>query len=121
MKYFAVILVACFLLIICGANAQSTTAPPTASQQSEFQTLKDRIEFFPNPSRGSFKINVKDETLEDFIITIYDLKGTVVFERVFAGLFAGISLDLKLKKPGLYLVKINTDKEQLIEKLLVNP
>ncbi len=122
MKYFVYILVAAFLTVTGDSFSQSVFhADETSNSTLNDKKLKDLIEFYPNPSKGSFKLNIKDEGVDEFNLTIYDLNGSMVFEKTFTGLFAGISFDLKLKKPGLYLVKINTGKDQFVEKILINP
>ncbi len=121
MKYFSIISVALFLFTFSESFSQSL---PTSGDPGTFtleKKLKDYIDFYPNPSNGSFKLNIKEDGLEEFNVTIFDLKGSIVFEKTFKGLFAGISFDMKLKKPGLYLLKINTEKEQMVEKIIVNP
>jgi len=121
MKYLASILVTIFLLATSESFSQSTASTNnTLSNQTE-KKLKDLVDFYPNPSNGSFKLNIKEDGLNEFNVTIYDLKGLVVFEKTFRGLFAGISFDMKLKKPGLYLVKINTGNDQMVEKIIINP
>lgn len=118
MKYFLPISVVVLLLVFCNASAQALQ--PRKNFTFDIDKTK-KIDFYPNPSRGSFKIDIFDKDIKEIKLTIYNLNGLVVFEKVLSGLFPGISLDMKLKKPGLYLVKINTGKENIIEKLLVKP
>ncbi len=121
MKYFASILVTILLFTFSESFSQTTPSHNGASSSPIEKKLKNLVEFYPNPSHGSFKLNIKEDGLDEFNLTIYDLKGTVVFEKTFKGLFAGISFDMKLKKPGLYIVKINTENDQLVEKIIINP
>ena len=102
------------------AQAQSFSTLETTRGADEISPLK-KLEFYPNPSKGSFKISVYDTDIKEIALTIYDLNGSIVFNKVFTGLFPGVSFDMKLKNPGLYLVKINTGKESIIEKLIVKP
>ena len=121
MKYFAAILVIILLFSSSETFSQSISNSDGSPSTKIEKKLSDLVEFYPNPSNGSFKLNVKEDGLEGFNLTIYDLKGSIVFEKTFKGLFAGISFDMKLKKPGLYLVKINTEKDQMVEKIIINP
>lgn len=99
------------------STAQSHLSAESFLPKAE-RSLK-KIEFYPNPSRGSFKINIHDNDIEEIKLTVYDLNGVIVFEKVLSGLFPGVSMDMKLRKPGLYLVKIDTGNENIIEKLLI--
>gem|GEM_PF-2543656 len=121
MKYFLQILVTALLISLGDVYGQSALPGDNTQHTSQIKQLKDVIDFYPNPSRGSFKLNIRENGIEEFNLSIYDLNGSVVFEKVFKGLFAGITFDLKLKKPGLYIIKINTGADQLIEKMLISP
>ena len=119
MKYFLTISVIALLLIFSNVSGQALS--PADLFDTELGKVSKKLEFYPNPSKGSFKINVYDKDIQEIKLTIYDLNGSIVFEKVLSGLFPGVSLDMKLRKAGLYLVKIDTGKENIIEKLVVKP
>ena len=121
MKYFIQILVTLIFLSFGEVKSQSLSNNHSPQVSPHNRSLKDVIDFYPNPSKGSFKLNIKEDGIDEFNLTIYDLNGSKVFEKSFKGLFAGITFDLKLKKPGLYIIKINTGTDQMVEKMLINP
>lgn len=79
-------------------------------------TIGDKILIYPNPTSGNFTIT----QLEQFVggnIEIINLMGQVVFSNIINT--NQMIVDLSKNPKGIYLVKINSDREQVIEKIVL--
>ena len=74
--------------------------------------VEKSISVYPNPVSDFFVI----ENLEDGSqIAVYDLQGTCIGERVSVG--SSFTFDMSPLPSGIYLVRISTDKMNLIKKI----
>lgn len=80
------------------------------SNPSTITTQKStkEITFYPNPLKGStLKINIIDNLVSDYTISIIDLHGKPLFKSQYATGACSIELNSPLN-PGIYILKINT-------------
>ena len=122
MKYFLSLIVVCLFCLANTASAQERSID--SSPGNDFTLGSEEPSFFevyPNPSKGSIQLRILSAQIDQFKLVIYDMHGATVFEKVFTGLFEGLNMDLKLKKPGLYFLKIQTDSNQYVERIVVKP
>lgn len=72
---------------------------------SPIRKQKNRIRLFPNPTSGSFFINMGNNETKDLIIKIFDNKGQLLFYQQFKK-----KQEIEIKdtglKPGVYLIQI---------------
>ncbi len=80
------------------------------------EDIKSEVEIFPNPANEFVQINSKNGLLLESIL-LYDLTGKVILEKEIHDLQTTINTS-ELK--GLYFVKVETERGNLIEKLIVN-
>lgn len=76
-----------------------------------------RFSVYPNPSKGIYNITTDSSFGEKFGLTVYNERGSVVYEeqnsnRRDAGT---ISLDLTSLPPGKYLLKVSSSKKAIVE------
>ncbi len=71
---------------------------------------------YPNPSNGTFNVNVKGE-VESSTIQVLDLSGRAIYR---APAFEQNNVDLVDVVPGMYLLQVIHQKEVLTEKILIN-
>ena len=75
------------------------------------------ITISPNPSNGIFSVNAANLDLIEVEIEIYNLQGTIVYK---ASTFANESIDLSKEPKGIYLLKVNSGKKVLTNKLILD-
>lgn len=76
------------------------------------------ITLFPNPARGQFSIVAENSKYPELSVTITDLYGVAVISRECKGASEYI-FDMRKSPQGTYFVKIKTDKELLVTKLVI--
>ncbi len=64
---------------------------------------------YPNPSNGKFTIIIPwTERAEEYIVSVYDLKGVLVYNKKIEDLSSDLQLDLSELLTGSYIIKILT-------------
>lgn len=92
-------------------TTQDTTGITTIGYNSSL------LQVYPNPTRGSFVVNVAKALPAGATIEVLDITGKVVYNSTLLSLNNTITLDAA---KGLYLVKVNTGAEILTQKLLIH-
>lgn len=70
---------------------------------------------FPNPTKGEVIVNEKNITS----IEVYDLIGQKILSNTYKVETSLINLDLKKEKPGVYFLKIITNKGSTSKKVIL--
>ncbi|MEO9475473.1 MAG: T9SS type A sorting domain-containing protein [Cyclobacteriaceae bacterium] len=81
----------------------------------------ESLDYYPNPSTGSFKLRFKVPQQGELSVKVYDLDGKEVFSRYF-NQFGGTyseSLDLTDQSAGVYLLEVQLDKKRLTRKIVI--
>lgn len=80
--------------------------------------LNDLVTLYPNPNTGNFSLETQNLRIES--IEIYNSIGQVVYQKTIPNTFIS-SFDIQLKQPsnGMYLVKIQTQKGIITQKLII--
>jgi PKD repeat protein len=76
------------------------------------------IYIYPNPATGMFRIEADKLRYPMMQITISNLSGIVVFTREFKG-ESDLLFDMSTSPQGTYFVKVKTEKELLVTKLVI--
>ncbi len=79
--------------------------------------LARNFSIYPNPARGSFTVTNNWKDIQMKRVTLMDISGKSLLTREADGISLGFSTSAL--KPGLYLVKIETSKGDLTQKLVV--
>ncbi len=87
-----------------------------AFEQNEYTTITNDFEVYPNPSNGSFKIDL-DKTNQLNSIEIYSIFGDKVFETTNSN---DKLISVSNLKKGIYLVKVNQNENTITKKLVIN-
>jgi hypothetical protein len=82
-------------------------------------TFDKNISLYPNPNNGSFFINT-NSTENPTEIIIYDIQGRQVYNKTYAPFSKNIKINLNAKTPGIYIVKIKSENETLLKKIVIN-
>lgn len=87
--------------------------------QKESITQNTNFNIYPNPIIDHFTINLNKDFNTDTKVQVIDINGSIVFEKR-SSIENGIITvnNLKLKK-GMYFIKLQTEKEGFVEKLIV--
>ncbi len=73
------------------------------------------LTIYPNPSRGSFKIN---SGLENYILEIFDCTGKIVV--IIQNANDNLTISLNDLKAGVYLTRVTKDSSILTSRLVIN-
>ena len=98
----------------CAVYTNETIVNVTSKPIVSDQIIRENkiITLYPNPSSGAFSIT-SNEAIES--LKIYSIIGTLVYS---IDNYNGNSIDLKTN-PGIYLVRIKTDKHEYTKKLTI--
>ena len=75
--------------------------------------LSNQFTLYPNPSKGEFKIDLKESLAT---VQIINPNGTVVIEKTSKGIS---SFDLRNESKGLYFVKVISNNETTVSKIVI--
>ncbi|HUM51745.1 MAG TPA: T9SS type A sorting domain-containing protein [Chitinophagales bacterium] len=79
-----------------------------------------RLSVYPNPSTGNFTVNFESKGNFPITIKMMDLKGSVVFEKnINHTEKSTVTIDEKNLSNGIYLININSQKENWMQKLMI--
>ena len=80
-------------------------------------TRLDDISIYPNPTQGAFTINTNN--MEVGTIDIVDIKGVLIQHIKIQPGVSRYQIDLTAQSKGMYLVNIQTDREKISKKLIL--
>ncbi|MNK31446.1 hypothetical protein D3C87_498820 [compost metagenome] len=95
--------------LICYQDYGIGTCTDCNIQLSLDSYSKSQLTIFPNPTTGSVQI---ESDLDIRSIEVYDIKGTLIEQ------FSEHNGSIELKNKGIYFLKINTDSETFVRKLI---
>jgi len=82
----------------------------------------NNIQIYPNPNNGKFTLKMDIDKSQNIQIEITDMLGQIIYAEnlnSFNGIYQK-QIDLKEYSNGIYTVKVNTNKEIVIRKLILN-
>ena len=83
-------------------------------------TLRSNFKVYPNPSQGKFTITGVLNNTNPTTITVFNTMGKAVYTGLISKNRVAQSLDLRLLKPGVYLINlISDDVKYLPQKLII--
>ncbi|MBN1925971.1 MAG: T9SS type A sorting domain-containing protein [Prolixibacteraceae bacterium] len=86
--------------------------------QSVFNSLAQGINVFPNPNNGHFSLDINNAPAESKV-SIYNIHGSVIFECNFKNINHH-EFDLPNHLKGMYFVKVISNGNQYVKKMVVN-
>ncbi|MCK9255340.1 MAG: PKD domain-containing protein [Bacteroidales bacterium] len=99
--------------VIDANNCMSTGIAEVGLVTDIANNFKNSIEIYPNPSSGNFKIQSENNIIS---IEIFDVFGKICFQDTFSSKIVEISEKLS---PGIYIIRINTANENVLQKLII--
>jgi hypothetical protein len=83
---------------------------------------KGSISLFPNPNKGSFRLNIETEIAQSATFTVYDMLGKIVYTQPLNLSSGTQSISMVLFQQiasGIYLAELSTSKGKWTEKMVV--
>lgn len=79
------------------------------------------LKLFPNPTDGEFNMQFSSKVANDYMLSIKDVKGSVIYEKQLLGFEGNFSesFDLSQYDSGLYLFNLTSDNDQIMKKIIV--
>jgi len=81
------------------------------------QKVFGEVKLFPNPSRGIFNLTIENQLQNNAIVRVYDVLGEVIYTSIIYS--NNTELDLSNNRPGIYIVKIQTDEGSITKKMII--
>ncbi|GAB4156862.1 MAG: hypothetical protein Tsb0033_07980 [Winogradskyella sp.] len=75
------------------------------------------LQMYPNPTKD--QVTLKWDKPEDVSIRVYDTQGKIVFYGKQVSLINQFSINVSSFNPGIYFVKVNSDKGEITKKLIL--
>ena len=76
------------------------------------------MDIYPNPSTGKFYFETKNTGNDPIELQVMDLTGRTVYEKQPA-ISEKIEIDLSWQQKGMYFLRIKTEEENYIQKLII--
>ncbi len=90
---------------------------------SNINDYKDNISIivYPNPSKGNFSLILSSGKNENAMLTIVNMLGETIYNKTISILDNVIyNLSLEDEKPGVYILKINTEGRSFVKQLIID-
>jgi len=110
--------VATVTVTVAGLTPQTVTVTQAQSTVSVREHSSDVIRIIPNPSKGSFRIDVGEMKYTTFIVTIMDISGRIIMLKDCRD-HADLLFNLSNSPEGSYFIRINADNQEITEKLIL--
>ncbi len=97
----------------------SLTQIEPATENKEISLNVNSFSIYPNPAKGSFKINAPEFSAhKDLKLQILTLDGKIIYQTLL--LQPETEIKLKQAKAGIYIVMLKSDNQFFTKKLIVN-
>ena len=102
-------------------NAASQNATVQICTGIEENNFTQEITVYPNPTSGVFNIAIQNSNFNELLISIVDIQGKEVYNFVDKTISPDYNkqIDLKNLAKGLYYIKLSTDADVKIQKLVI--
>lgn len=89
---------------------------PQLSKPHQFYTI------YPNPGKGNFTLRFSGSSSQNTEITVFDLKGTIVYKNSIEALYTNMQLEMDLRKlgSGMYFLQVENGQNYFVEKIIIS-
>lgn len=92
----------------------------TALAEAPFQTAREVVLTYPNPSKGQFRVQLQNFNSSKAEVSIIDSKGTLIEKRwINGGEGNSMNFNLSRRAKGMYYLKIVSSKGTLSSKIII--
>ncbi|WP_375563097.1 T9SS type A sorting domain-containing protein [Bernardetia sp. OM2101] len=93
-------------------------SPDSVLGVDDEDNLNDLVSLYPNPNQGSFSLETTNLRVES--IEVYNAIGQIVYQKNIPNTFIS-NFDIQLKQPsnGMYLIRMQTQKGIITQKLII--
>lgn len=77
---------------------------------------KNKLDIYPNPSRGIFNINAADISAFE----VLDITGKVVYSASYQNNINNVNIDMRKQPKGIYMLRLKTKSSVITRKLILN-
>jgi hypothetical protein len=104
---------------ISGAPMRPIIMAHRISEPAEAIAEFPEVSLYPNPGDGQFKLLLSQEPAQPFNVSVYNAVGQLVYNKQHAQSL--VSINLIGMKQGIYIVKVNINKQNITKKMLIQP
>lgn len=108
------------ILNICPEINKTAHSSARLFKQNPEEEFSEEVEVYPNPSAGEFHLSIRKESLKINSMEVLTLQGQVVFEKQLEENTNELKLMLPYCKPGMYVLKMQTNEGLKWNKLIVH-
>lgn len=103
--------VSCTISNGCGNSTCNLTVTTNCREQGVAiqAQVENSISVYPNPSSGVFTLQLSGRNGQDAFITVSDLQGRVIMQKIFSNENNSIEIDLSSYQSGMYLLEIKSE------------
>ena len=102
-------------------NAQITTIEATLDTPCVALKLIDtnieNFQIYPNPTNDKIFIDLKNQSNKPYSIRIYDVKGSLIFDKKES--FNNEVINLNKLKSGIYFITLKSEQKKVTKKLII--
>jgi len=103
----------------CGSDTTSIDINTSTVSNKEI-TYLDAIKIFPTPTSDILNISLGEISSDRFKIHLYDIRGNKLNSNTIQTIRSGmIMLNLERLRPGMYILAIDLDGDQILRKIIV--
>ena len=102
-----------------GATMHFAVASTSSLENDTFQT-DFQVSFFPNPTKDTLNINLGTLPDTNYIFSLIDLQGKVVFKKNFENAKQLETIPLVGFSKGMYMAVLETKSQQITKKIVID-
>ncbi|HLG36293.1 MAG TPA: T9SS type A sorting domain-containing protein [Bacteroidia bacterium] len=101
----------------CSANSD-TIHNLIIGEQNLFDA--NAINIYPNPTDGIFTVEINSTKHDNLSLKVFDVMGRIVYEQKDIKNKTKHEVDLRENAPGIYFVNVKTEKQSLVQKIILH-
>jgi len=88
------------------------------SSSNKVGAKKTKIDIYPNPVKDRLYIKLPDEKLSNITLSIFNLKGEMVFSKTVEPGYKELSIDISELPPALYMAELILKEDKLVKPIV---
>ncbi|MDX2359400.1 MAG: choice-of-anchor J domain-containing protein [Crocinitomicaceae bacterium] len=110
-----------YAVIVSDGTCTDTSACVTSTVGLDEVTFVQGIEIYPNPSEGSFTIELSDLSTDMLTIEFTDAKGRVITSETLLNVAGDLTVPMHIEnvEAGVYFVRFSSQNIQIVERVII--